>query len=46
MDLNFAFAARPALAAAAGGLALTVGLGMIGAFRVLGRKPAAYLREL
>ena len=46
MDFDFAFAAGPALAAAAGGLALTVGLGMIGAWRILGLKPAAYLREL
>ena len=28
------------------GLALTVGLGMIGAWRVLSQKPAAFLREL
>ena len=46
MNFDFAFDALPALAAAAGGLALTVALGMIGAFRILGRKPAAYLREL
>ena len=30
----------------AAGLALTVGLGMIGAWRILGQKPAAFLREL
>ena len=35
-----------ALAAAGGGLAITVGLGMIGAWRTLSQKPAAYLREL
>ena len=46
MDFDFEFASGPALAAAAGGLALTVGLGMIGAWRILGQKPAAYLREL
>ena len=34
------------LAAAGGGLAITVGLGMIGAWRILSQKPAAYLREL
>ena len=37
---------RPALVAAGGGLAITVGLGMIGAWRTLSQKPAAYLREL
>jgi putative ABC transport system permease protein len=34
------------LAAAGGGLAFTVGLGMIGAWRILGQKPAVFLREL
>ena len=46
MQFDFVFALTPALAAAAGGLALTVGLGMIGAWRILSQKPAAYLREL
>ena len=46
MELDFVFDWRAALAAAAGGLAITVGLGMIGAWRVLSQKPAAYLREL
>jgi putative ABC transport system permease protein len=46
MGFDFAFAPAPALAAAGAGLALTVGLGMIGAWRILGQKPAAFLREL
>jgi len=46
MDADFAFDWRSALAAAVGGLAVTVGFGMIGAWRVLSEKPAAYLREL
>ena len=46
MDFDFVFAVAPALAAAAAGLALTVALGMIGAWRILGQKPAAFLREL
>jgi putative ABC transport system permease protein len=46
MDLDFVFDWPAALAAAAGGLAITVGLGMIGAWRILSQKPAAYLREL
>ena len=43
---DFAFDWVSALAAAGGGLAFTVILGMIGAWRILGQKPAAYLREL
>ena len=35
-----------ALAAGGGGLAFTVILGMIGAWRILGETPAAFLREL
>jgi putative ABC transport system permease protein len=46
MGFDFAFAAIPALIAVAAGLALTVALGMIGAWRILGEKPAAFLREL
>ncbi|MGD1015827.1 MAG: FtsX-like permease family protein [Roseiarcus sp.] len=46
MGLDFVFAPEPALAAAGAGLALTVALGMIGAWRILGQKPAAFLREL
>ena len=43
---DFVFDWTPALAAAGGGLSFTVGLGMIGAWRILGQKPAAFLREL
>ena len=46
MFSDFAFDWTSALAAAGGGLAFTVGLGMIGAWRILGQKPAAFLREL
>ena len=46
MEIDFAFDWTAALAAAACGLAITVGLGMIGAWRALSQKPAAYLREL
>jgi putative ABC transport system permease protein len=46
MFADFAFDWTSALAAAAGGLAFTVILGMIGAWRILGLKPAAFLREL
>jgi putative ABC transport system permease protein len=46
MGFDFAFAAGPAFAAAGGGLALTVGLGLVGAWRILGRRPAEVLREL
>jgi putative ABC transport system permease protein len=43
---DFVFDWSSALAAAGGGLAFTVGLGMIGAWRILGLKPAVFLREL
>ena len=46
MQFDFVFDWPAALAAAGGGLAVTVGLGMIGAWRTLSQKPAAYLREL
>jgi putative ABC transport system permease protein len=46
MGFDFVFAAGPSLAAVAAGLALTVALGMVGAWRILGAKPAAFLREL
>ncbi|THD48598.1 MAG: FtsX-like permease family protein [Bradyrhizobium sp.] len=46
MGFDFTFAPQPAVAAIAAGLTLTVALGMIGAWRILGRKPAAFLREL
>ena len=46
MRFQFLFDWVPTLAPAGGGLAFTVGLGMIGAWRILGQKPAAFLREL
>jgi putative ABC transport system permease protein len=46
MQFDFIFDWAGSLAAAGGGLAVTVGFGMIGAWRVLSQKPAAYLREL
>ena len=46
METDFNFDGSAALAAALGGLALTIGLGMIGAWRILGQKPAVFLREL
>ncbi len=46
MFSDFVFDWPAALAAAGGGLLFTVGLGMIGAWRILGQKPAAFLREL
>ncbi len=46
MQTDFAFDWTSALAAAGGGLAFTVLLGMIGAWRILGQKPAVFLREL
>ena len=44
MQFEFAFTLGPTLAAALGGLALTVLLGMIGSWRTLGRKPGEVLR--
>jgi putative ABC transport system permease protein len=46
MGSDFVFDWPAALIVAGGGLAVTVGLGMIGAWRTLSQKPAAYLREL
>jgi putative ABC transport system permease protein len=46
MRFDFVFDWAGSLAAAGGGLAITVGFGTIGAWRVLSQKPAAYLREL
>jgi putative ABC transport system permease protein len=46
MQFDFLFDWAGSLAAAGGGLVVTVGFGMIGAWRVLSQKPAAYLREL
>ena len=44
MGFDFAFYSGTALVAALAGLGLTVGLGMIGAWRILGLKPAEFLR--
>ena len=46
MGLDFEFAWKSALAAAAAGLGLTIVLGMVSAWRILGRKPAEFLRSL
>jgi putative ABC transport system permease protein len=46
MQLDFTFSWPAALGAAVAALLLTVALGMIGAWRILGQKPAAFLREL
>ena len=46
MSLDFAFFWPQALAAAFGALAVTVLLGLVGTWRILGRKPAPYLRNL
>jgi putative ABC transport system permease protein len=46
MQFDFAFAWSQTAAAAFGGLALTVGLGLVGVWRALGRKPGEVLRAL
>ena len=46
MDFDFVFAWGPSLAAALGGLLLTVALGLAGTWRLLGLKPAAALRGI
>jgi putative ABC transport system permease protein len=46
MQLDFDLSWPAALAAASAALALTVALGLVGAWRILGQKPAAFLREL
>jgi putative ABC transport system permease protein len=46
MQFDFAFSWPAASGAALGALTLTVALGMAGAWRILGQKPAAFLREL
>ena len=46
MLADFHFEWGAAFAAACGGFAFTVGLGLIGAWRVLSQRPAAFLREL
>ena len=46
MRFSFTFAWGPALVAAVGALALTVLLGLVGTWRILGQKPAGVLRAL
>ena len=46
MGFDFAFAWAPALEAALAALVVTVGLGLAGTWRILGQKPAGYLRDL
>jgi putative ABC transport system permease protein len=46
MDLDFVWLWPQALAAAAVAVVVTVFLGLLGTFRILGRKPASYLRDL
>ena len=46
MHLRFAWLPLPALAAAIGAVAVTVGLGLIGTYSALGQKPAPILRNL
>jgi putative ABC transport system permease protein len=46
MHLGFSWLPLPALAAAAGAVAVTVVLGLIGTFSALGQKPASVLRNL
>jgi len=46
MNLRFVWLPGPALAAAAGALVLTVGLGLAGTLRALGQKAAPVLRNL
>jgi putative ABC transport system permease protein len=46
MDLEFVWLWPPAVAAAAGAVVVTICLGLLGTWRVLGRKPGPYLRDL
>ncbi len=46
MGFDFAFAWAPAVEAALAALVVTVGLGLAGTWRILGQKPASYLRGL
>ena len=45
MRFDFAFDWRPAIEAALASLAVTVGLGLAGTWRILGRSAAGYLRQ-
>lgn len=46
MNLDFAWLWPQALTAAAAALVVTIFLGLLGTWRILGRKPAPYLRDL
>ena len=46
MELDFVWLWPQALAAAAAATIVTIFLGLLGTFRILGRKPASYLRDL
>jgi putative ABC transport system permease protein len=46
MKLDFVWLWPQTLAVAAGALVVTVALGLVGAWRALGQKPASYLRDL
>jgi putative ABC transport system permease protein len=46
MEIDFAFLAAPAAVAAAGGLLVTLAIGLAGTWRVLGQKAAPVLRNL
>jgi putative ABC transport system permease protein len=46
MDIGFSFLAGPALGAAGLALLLTLAIGLLGTWRVLGAKPAPVLRNL
>ena len=46
MDFPFHLAVAPAIEAAAAALVVTVGLGLAGTWRILGQRPAGYLRSL
>jgi putative ABC transport system permease protein len=46
MNLSFAWLPAPSLMAAAGAVAATVALGLVGTFSALGQKPAPVLRNL
>ncbi len=45
MHFDFTFSWLPALEAAAASLAVTVGLGLVGTWRILGQRAAHYLRQ-
>jgi putative ABC transport system permease protein len=46
MDLEFVWLWPHAVVAAAVAVAVTICLGLLGTWRVLGRKPGPYLRDL